>query len=184
MKKANSESWIWQHQIKTISHKKKLSVSKTLVKLNSLSVCDIILTFFRIFSTASIYFLYSECAFNKYAAGLHLIFKNLNIPWTNFKIKHVLSTSSVNWPSYQTRTTISEKVLSRQKNKEQKCFPGKIFLFHCSNLLLPSWFQCPYCNPSYLKLASRILNPRWEQQNAAKKQKLLPCKMSVVTFHF
>ena len=40
----------------------------------------------------------------------------------------------------------------------------------------------PYCNPSYLRLASRVLNPRQEQLSDTKKTKLLPCQMSGVTF--
>ena len=39
-------------------------------------------------------------------------------------------------------------------------------------------------HPSYLGLASRALNPRPEPSSAAKKQKLLPRKISVVTFHY
>ena len=56
--------------------------------------------------------------------------------------------------------------------------------FLYSDCLLPSWIKCPYCNPSYLGLASSALNPRLKQKSASKKEKLLPRQMTDPTFHF
>ena len=54
----------------------------------------------------------------------------------------------------------------------------------CINLLLPSWIKYPYCNPSYLRLTSRALNPRQEQKSAANKEKLLSHQKQYITFHY
>ena len=51
-------------------------------------------------------------------------------------------------------------------------------------ILIISKIKCSYCNLSCLRLASRAFNPRQEQFISAKKQKLPPRQLSVVTFQF
>ena len=75
--------------------------------------------------------------------------------------------------------------LTQCSNIHQTFVLGNKFLFRCTNLAQISIleFNAFIAIPSSLGLASRALNPKQEQQSAAKKKKLPPFQMSGVTFH-
>ena len=108
----------------------------------------------------------------------------------DFKVlKYFLSTSSLIRPSYPLSATIFKKVFFPQNFPVWHEVDKRIYTIHLygvNNVSFFAAFECSllefnalFANPH----ASRALNSRQEQWNAAKKEKLLSLQMSGVIFH-
>ena len=74
--------------------------------------------------------------------------------------------------------------ISLLKEYTQLISIGEEMFVSLQQLIAPFLDLMPLMPPSFVRRASRALNPRQEQLSAAKKQKLLLLLMSAVTFQF
>ena len=82
-------------------------------------------------------------------------YKRTNLLWQNCKFSSLLEFILLNRPMLNSYFTRSDQISCGSGSTHK--YSRRSFSFHSSNGFLPSWSNCPYCNPSGRPQACKLM---------------------------